>query len=75
MSQQSINTDYEYDVKGRLSAADKEMMSHGCFAFPEEDLTKTDASSPTKLSTTPENTSFMTEEKMKKIGMPKRIKF
>eukprot|EP00537_Pseudo-nitzschia_pungens_P005839 CAMPEP_0172371130 /NCGR_PEP_ID=MMETSP1060-20121228/41255_1 /TAXON_ID=37318 /ORGANISM="Pseudo-nitzschia pungens, Strain cf. cingulata" /LENGTH=75 /DNA_ID=CAMNT_0013096653 /DNA_START=122 /DNA_END=349 /DNA_ORIENTATION=+ len=75
MSQQSVGTDYEYDTTGRLSAADNKMMSQVCFAFSEGDSTENDASSPMKLSTTPQDTSFMTEEKMKKILMPKKIQF
>lgn len=81
MNQQSNSTDYAHDTTGRLSATDKEMMAQVSMTncnriagFSEEALTKNNASSPT-LSTTPRDSSFLTEERMKNICMPKRIDF
>eukprot|EP00532_Pseudo-nitzschia_australis_P006991 CAMPEP_0168170436 /NCGR_PEP_ID=MMETSP0139_2-20121125/4179_1 /TAXON_ID=44445 /ORGANISM="Pseudo-nitzschia australis, Strain 10249 10 AB" /LENGTH=73 /DNA_ID=CAMNT_0008087939 /DNA_START=103 /DNA_END=324 /DNA_ORIENTATION=+ len=71
MNQQSNSIEYAYDVTGRLSAADKEMMaqvsmtnSTRIIGVSEETLTKKRSGS---LSTSPQ------EEKMKNIYMPKRI--
>eukprot|EP00531_Pseudo-nitzschia_arenysensis_P005652 CAMPEP_0116123914 /NCGR_PEP_ID=MMETSP0329-20121206/5004_1 /TAXON_ID=697910 /ORGANISM="Pseudo-nitzschia arenysensis, Strain B593" /LENGTH=81 /DNA_ID=CAMNT_0003617865 /DNA_START=49 /DNA_END=294 /DNA_ORIENTATION=+ len=81
MEQAMNNMDYQYDTTCRLSAEDKQMMTAGCNRFsdsPNGTSLENNGSSPAakpSLSTTPQDTSFMTEEKLKKIYMPKRIEF
>mmetsp|Transcript_5283 Transcript_5283/g.12583 ORF Transcript_5283/g.12583 Transcript_5283/m.12583 type:complete len:83 (-) Transcript_5283:405-653(-) len=82
MEQAMNNMDYQYDTTCRLSAEDKQMMTRvsSCNRFTETSTgtsLKTNGTSPVKpsLSTTPQDTSFMTEEKLKKIYMPKKIEF
>ncbi|OEU20729.1 hypothetical protein FRACYDRAFT_267738 [Fragilariopsis cylindrus CCMP1102] len=77
MNGQSNSVDH--DMVGRLSTIDTQMMMqkdadvlYKCSREPD----KNDISSPTvTLSSTPQDTAFMTEENMKKIHMPKRIEF
>jgi len=83
MNQFLNNIDRQYDTVGRLSVKDKEMMTQvsmsSCNRFENsmETSRQNDGNNPMKgnLSTTPKDTSFMTEENLKKIYMPKRIKF
>mmetsp|Transcript_28010 Transcript_28010/g.65839 ORF Transcript_28010/g.65839 Transcript_28010/m.65839 type:complete len:85 (+) Transcript_28010:207-461(+) len=84
MDQSLNNNDYQYDTVSRLSTIDKEMMTQvsmsSCNRFEVHNETSSEngSKSPAKatgLSTTPKDTSFMTEERLKKIYLPKKIEF
>mmetsp|Transcript_14672 Transcript_14672/g.23764 ORF Transcript_14672/g.23764 Transcript_14672/m.23764 type:complete len:80 (-) Transcript_14672:224-463(-) len=77
----SPNADCPYDKTGRLTNEDKEMMGHisldKCNLLERSMAANSNpaGSGSNSLSSTPQNTSFMTEENMKKILMPKKIEF
>ena len=71
----------DFDKCGRLSSEDMAMLSNAKMleqrmessTTPSETTPATTA--PTSLASTPVDTSFMTEENMKKIYLPKKIEF
>jgi hypothetical protein len=80
----------DFDKTGRMSAEDQEMAGRlqltnfeklqnlESTATPHEHHIPNESPSttaPTSLASTPQDTSFMTEEKMKSIYLPKKIDF
>ena len=88
MSTTRSTTTLDFDKMGRLSNEDREMAgrvqlsnakmleqnmeSNSATTSPNETPVTT---APTSLASTPVDTSFMTEENMKKIYLPKKIEF
>ncbi|KAG7352425.1 hypothetical protein IV203_029174 [Nitzschia inconspicua] len=72
----SSNVPNDFDKMSRLTAEDQEMCGR-VNLYKTEKVEKIAVASPSASlsSTPPQDTSFLTEETMKKIVMPKKIEF